>query len=148
MDCIIPLGTCASWLTLYSNTTSNLIRLNEGNYIVIDYGTLYVTHLHIDHVGNIVKFANNCFLTKQFTIYGSKEIKQIIAGFEKFNGCCSHHDNVIELDDSLYQLPMLPNGTKVSYFKIPHGVPCYGYLFEDTNSIRVCHLGDTNGIDL
>ncbi|KAL7715519.1 Zinc phosphodiesterase [Entamoeba marina] len=173
MDCIIPLGNCAGWTTLHSNTTSNLIRLNDGNYIVIDCGSgifyeaihttndiskiiaLYVTHLHIDHVADIIAFADSRFLPVEFKIYGPKGIKEIIAGFEKYNGGHSpYHNSVIELDDQVQfphqlQLYTLPNGTHVSSFRIPHSeMLCYGYLFEDINGLRVCHLGDTSGIDL
>ncbi|KAL7715810.1 Zinc phosphodiesterase [Entamoeba marina] len=171
MNCIIPLGNCAGWTTLHSNTTSNLIRLNDGNYIIIDCGSgifyeaihttndiskiiaLYVTHLHIDHVADIIAFADSRFLPVEFKIYGPKGIKEIIGNFEKYNGGHSpYHNSVIELDDKVQfplQLPTLPNGIQVSYFKIPHGeMLCYGYLFEDINGLRVCHLGDTSGIDL
>ncbi|KAL7713027.1 Zinc phosphodiesterase [Entamoeba marina] len=167
MDSIIPLGTGAGCATVTNNTTSNLIKLKDGNYIVIDCGTgiyteairaaqdpskiiaLYVTHLHIDHVGDIIGFADSYCVSPQFKIYGPKGIKEIVSVFEKYNQCgCPYRKNIIELEAQSQQLHTLPNGIGVFTFKIPHGVPCYGYLFEDTNGIRVCCLGDTSGIDL
>ncbi|KAL7720472.1 Zinc phosphodiesterase [Entamoeba marina] len=167
MDCIIPLGNCAGGVTVARNTTSNLIKMKDGSCVVIDCGTgiyaeairaiknpykiiaLYFTHLHIDHVADIVSFADSYDMSKQFTIYGPKGIKEIVSTFGKFNGtACPYLNSIVELETDYLKLHTLPNGTNVSCFTIPHTIPCYGYLFEDTNGIRLCCLGDTSGVDL
>ncbi|KAL7719685.1 E3 ubiquitin-protein ligase [Entamoeba marina] len=166
MNTIIPLGTSAGEPTMLKNTTSNLIELNDGNYIVIDCGSgiyttilrmgidiskiiaLFVTHLHVDHVGDIVSFAGNFRLPKTFKIYGPQGIKEIIGVFEKYNGTKFVGFETIELSSGDQQLQDLTNGTHVTAIEIPHAVKCYGYLFDNPNGLRVCYLGDTSGVNL
>ncbi|KAL7715537.1 Zinc phosphodiesterase [Entamoeba marina] len=141
--------------------------MKDGNCIVIDCGTgmyfgairkiknpfkiiaLYITHLHIDRVNDVVSFADSYDLSKQFKIYGPKGIKEIMEVFEKYNGqACLYTNSIIDLGH-YYKLHSLPNGNNVSCFKIPHSIPCYGYFFfEDTNGIHLCYLSDTSGVDL
>ena len=167
MQRLLPLGTCAGKATMYRNTTSTLIELDNGKCILIDCGDgilnqlikmgfnldrielILITHIHSDHIGGLISIlfgweVKNC---EVFIPKGGQELLDVFAKLSNHN--IGKTITVKEIPDGdLMDLTTLKNGITIKSFPIPHGIQSHGFLIEDKRGLKFAYLGDTSGRDL
>ncbi|BFU24288.1 metallo-beta-lactamase domain containing protein [Entamoeba histolytica HM-1:IMSS-B] len=164
---LIPLGTSAGQSTIYRNTTSNLIEMQNGRFILIDCGDgilntiiklginvkrielVLITHLHSDHVSGIIALLFNWILN-DCDVYLPEGGDDLIETFKRIS------KSSINESIRIHQIPKgdhdkiitLSSGVSVGCIEIPHEIESHGFVFKDQRGLVVCVLGDTSGRNL
>lgn len=152
---VTVLGSSSATPTISRHQTSLVLSYGGKNYL-LDCGegaqiqmlrcginqhrieSIFISHLHPDHFIGLIGFLTTQSLQKRakpIQIYGPSGIQSIIDtqlyySSAKLNFEISYH-SLDEIQDG--SLVCKDNQIQVRGFRLKHGIPCFGFLFEEYN---------------
>lgn len=147
------LGSSSATPTLSRHQTAQVLSFHKEHFLLdcgesaqlqmLRYGInqnrvscVFISHLHPDHFTGLIGFLTTQSLQKRrqpLYIYGPSGIEPIINTQLQYTGghlsfpLHFHSLDHISDEDLLFQV----DGLRVSAIRVEHGLPCYGFLFEE-----------------
>ncbi|NQU67667.1 MAG: ribonuclease Z [Candidatus Marinimicrobia bacterium] len=144
-SCVIDIGGSFVLVDCAENTFINLIK---GKYPLGKIHSIFITHLHPDHMGGLIPFLFYKHVIRnqsEITLYGPDNLESYLkTNFEYQGFNPSYPINVINFSRQMeYQIQ---NDFTIKALMVVHGLPCFAYRFYDGNK-SLTYVTDTRKFD-
>ena len=113
-------------------------QLFKANISPMKINSIFITHIHGDHLlglGGLIQTMNFNNRTKDLHIYGPLETKKYIDFFSSWD--CIDFNFKIKFHQLKEGNVVNEPEFKINAFELEHGLPCYGFTFEEKVEINV-----------